>query len=134
MDRDWTPNPPATDIIIEKLVKAVDVELPNEYLGILRKYNGGEGDLALPPMWLQLWSVDEVIENYENDFYKTEFPGCFFFASNGGMESIAIRKTDSNKLDIVMIDPIAGIKSAESIAHDFQTFESAIGLPYEEEY
>ncbi len=126
------PNPPASEKLIVNLVRSVNIELPAEYLDILRKYNGGEGDLALPPMWLQLWGIDEVMENYESEFYKKEFPGYFFFASNGGMESIAMIKTNNNEMKIVMVDPIAGINSTEIIAQDFLTFERAIGLPYDE--
>lgn len=131
MDKNWTPNPPATSAEIEKLQVAAPIELPEAYLGILRRYNGGEGEIAMPPMWLQLWSVDEVIENVGVEFYKKEFPGHFFFASNGGMESIAMRKSPSGAVEIVMLDATAGLSSAEVIASDFGSFEEAIGKVYE---
>jgi hypothetical protein len=131
MDRNWTPNPPATSAEIEKLKKAVPFELPEAYLGILSKYNGGEGEIALLPMWLQLWSVDEVIESYGLEFFRKEFPGYFFFASNGGMESIAMRKSAYGAVEIVMLDANAGLSSAEVIASDFGSFDEAIGKVYE---
>lgn len=131
MDRNWTPKPPATSSEIEKLKAAVPIELPEAYLSILRRFNGGEGEIALPPMWLQLWSVDEVIENLGIEFYKKEFPGYFFFASNGGMENIAMRKSPSGVVEIVMLDAIAGLSSSEVIASGFGSFEEAIGKVYE---
>lgn len=131
MDKNWTPNPPATSAELEKLKAAAPIKLPDAYVGMLRRYNGGEGEIALPPMWLQLWSVDEIIENPGVEFYKEEFPGYFFFASNGGMESIAMRMSPSGAVEIVMLDAIAGIRSVEVIASDFASFEEAIGKVYE---
>jgi len=131
METNWTPNPPATSAEIDKLKAAAPIELPDAYLRILKRYNGGEGEIALPPMWLQLWSVDEVIENLSVEFYRKEFPGYFFFASNGGMESIAMRKSSLGAVEIVMLDAIAGLSSAEVIASDFASFGEAIGKVYE---
>lgn len=131
MNKNWTPKPPATSDEIDKLKRSVRIDLPKTYLDMLRHYNGGEGEIALPPMWLQLWCVDEVIENYGIEFYEKQFPGYFFFASNGGMESIAMRRTQSGTIEIVMLDAIAGLSSVEVIATDFGSFESTIGRVYE---
>jgi len=126
----WTPNRPASDDDIAKLMHSIKVELPEVYLDLLRRYNGGEGEIALPPVWLQLWSIDEVIENNGLDLFMGEFQDYLFFASNGGMESIAMRKSPSGTMEIIMLDMIAGLSSVEVISDDFVMFEKAIGHIY----
>ena len=85
----------------------------------------------MSPMWLQLWSVNEVLEYYNSESLLREFPDYFFFASNGGMETIAVYKSSTGSMEIVMIDAIAGIQSVEVIAKDFGEFEDAIGKIFE---
>jgi len=126
----WTPNQPASDNDIAKLIHTIKFELPEVYLDLLRRYNGGEGEIALPPMWLQLWNIDEVIENNGLDLFMGEFHDYFFFASNGGLESIAMRKLPSGTMEIIMVDMIAGLSSVEVISDDFVMFEKAIGHTY----
>jgi len=133
MSTDWDSNPPATEDEIKHLKEAVNFNLPEGYTSILKKFNGGEGELNLPPMWLRLWDIEEVIENLEIELYKEELPSLFFFASNGGMELIALREISFSQTDIVMVDPVAGIESIESIALNFNEFENAIGIPYEDD-
>jgi hypothetical protein len=123
----WTANPPADETKIDKLVRVVQFPLPGEYLDLLRRANGGEGALALAPLWLQLWSVDAVIEFSRSKLDAWRFPGYFFFADNGAGESIAMRRTPEGSLEIVMIDRLAGLDSAQVIARDFSTFVAAIG-------
>ena len=70
------------------LENTVGVSLPSEYLELLRLNNGGEGELALSPLWFQLFDVTSAIALATDDFYKAEFPNIFFFGGNGGLESI----------------------------------------------
>ena len=63
MEINWEPNAGATEEEIAILVAKTRKPLPEDYLNLLRKHNGGEGDLALEPMWLQLWCIKDVIEN-----------------------------------------------------------------------
>lgn len=129
MHINWKPNVGATEEELNKLKKETNISLPSGYISLLRKYNGGEGDLALEPMWLQLWSIDQVLE-YQGMEPLTDYPDYFFFASNGGMESIAFNNRNS---EIVMIDLIAGMASCKKIANTFSEFEEAIGKEYEED-
>lgn len=131
MTKYWNPQSPATDRDIEKLTQLVDFDLPQSYLTMLKRFNGGKGELALSPMWLQLWSVNEVLEYYNSESHLREFPDYFFFASNGGVETIAMHKSSTGSMEIVMIDAIAGIQSVEVIAKDFGEFEDAIGKIFE---
>lgn len=122
----WIARPPAGAKEIEKLKSVIRFELPVEYLDLLRRCNGGEGPLALAPLWLQLWSIDEVIEYSRWKLPAWRFPGYFFFAANGGPESIAMRRTAGGALEIVMIDTLIGLDSVEVIATDFATLVDAI--------
>jgi hypothetical protein len=128
-DRNWTRSRPATESEIADLVRSVDFDWPAEYLDLLRFSNGGEGELALPAMWLQLYAASTVIEMGNEDFYQSEFPDHLFFASNGGVEMIAF---DRSKKLIVMIDPISGPESAVEIAQNMDRFINAIGFEYNE--
>ena len=128
MNTTWIPNQPAAPAEIEMLKSSVNFDLPDAYVKMLLKFNGGEGEIDLAPQWLQLWSSDEVIANSREDIYKRDYPGCLFFASNGGMESLAMRKSSPNGVEIVMVDLIAGPESLEIIASDFGVFERALDL------
>lgn len=123
----WMAKPPASESDIEKLQQVIRFVLPPEYLDLLRRGNGGEGPLALSPLWLQLWSIEEVIEFSRWKLPAWRFPGCFFFGANGAAESIAMRRTPDGGLEIVMIDTLAGPDSTEVIATDFNAFTNAIG-------
>ena len=52
---------PATDADIAFLESKTNTELPREYLELLRFSNGGEGPLALPPLWFQPYAVKDCI-------------------------------------------------------------------------
>jgi SMI1 / KNR4 family (SUKH-1) len=138
-NRKWRARPAAGDAQIADLVKQSQISLPVEYLELLRATNGGEGELAFPPLWLQLYSVEECIELIHDPSMKDcrkvpqssddlASPDFFVFASNGGLESIAFDLRNGPSLPIVMIDPIAGPESAIQIAPDIVTFIQAIGI------
>ncbi len=124
----WHSQGGASDEELSALQAAVSVSLPNEYLALLRASNGGDGELALAPLWLQLHSASEVADLQQSKFHKEEFPGLLFFASNGGLESIAFDTRAGEPWPIVMVDCIAGIESAELIATDITEFIDAIGV------
>lgn len=123
----WHAGAPATEAEIEKLTAVVGFDPPARYLDLLRCGNGGEGPLALSPLWLQLWSVEEVVDFSRFTLYRRRFPGYFFFASNGASENLAMRRSRDGLLEIVTIDITMGIESAEVIATDFDAFVGAIG-------
>ena len=57
-------NPPATDYEIEELTKILGVELPNDFLNVLRTHNGQKGESA----WLfdsqEFLSTHRIIEEF----------------------------------------------------------------------
>jgi hypothetical protein len=89
--RQWLARPQASDAEIASLAKIARAELPLEYLALLRFSNGGEGPLALAPMWFQLYSVEDCIELCHLGEVLQAFPDFMFFGSNGGLESICVR-------------------------------------------
>jgi len=132
-DRNWSCNPPAREDDILRLIESCQVKLPDEYLALLRFSNGGEGDLALPPLLFVLFDVDEVLKTWSDSFYREEFPHFLFFGGNGGLEQIAFDLKRGEPYPIVMIDPIAGLESAMEIAPNMAHFIEAIGLEYADE-
>jgi hypothetical protein len=127
-NRNWSGNPPASEENILRLIQSCKVKLPDEYLDLLRFSNGGEGDLALPPLLFVLLNVDEVLEMLKDNLYREEFPDFPFFGGNGGLEKIAFNLRNAEPYPIVMIDPIAGLEGAVEIASDMAQFFAAIGL------
>jgi hypothetical protein len=132
-NRNWSGNPPASEDDILRLVESCRVKPPDEYLALLRFSNGGEGDLALPPLLFVLFDVDEALRTWSDSFYREEFTDFLFFGGNGGLEQIAFDLRRGEPYPIVMIDPIAGSESAEEIAPDMARFIEAIGLEYADE-
>jgi len=129
--RNWRREQPLSLQALNRFKHTIDVELPAEYAQLLRYANGGEGDLALPPRWFVLFDVDRVQALYQDDFYRKQFPGLFFFGGNGGLEMIAFDTRRPSPWPIVAVDPIAGMRSAMVIAPDLLRFIEAVGLPYE---
>ena len=130
MELNWEPNTGATEDEISSLVAKIKKPLPEDYLDLLRKNNGGEGDLGLEPMWLQLWCIKEVIGCNQLEPF-IDYPEYLFFASNGGMESMAFKFDNITNTEIVMIDLIAGIDSCQTIANNFIEFTEAIGKEFQ---
>ena len=131
IERKWGKFLPATDLEIEQLSSLTEIDFPQEFLDLLKFSNGGEGDIALPPLLFQLDKIQDIINLAKDDFYKNEFPNFLFFGSNGGLEMIAF-DLRTKPYPIVIIDPIGGEESAVEIAPTIVEFINAIGLEYKE--
>jgi hypothetical protein len=126
--REWRGSPPASEEELDLLKSRARAMLPSEYLDLLRFSNGGEGPLALSPLWFQLYSVDECIALCHSDGSTLEqFPTLMFFGGNGGLESIAFDLSVGPPWPIVTVDMIAGLDSVEQIAPNMAAFIDAIG-------
>ncbi len=125
-ERSWTPNAPASEDQVSELIAAMPFAPPAHYIELIRACNGGEGELALKPLCFQLFDTTFAISLLQDQFYCDNFPGLFFFGSNGGLESIAIEVETGR---IVMLDCIAGPESAIEIAPNMTEFIKAIGVP-----
>lgn len=126
--RSWAPGPPGDEAAIRALQQSAPVELPSEYIDLLRHSDGGEGPLALPPLYFMLYSAEYAAELNASDEHRDLYPGYFVFGSNGGLESIAFDVRDARPWRIAMYDPVAGVESAVVIAEDMASFMPAIGL------
>ena len=97
----------------------------------MRFTNGGEGPLALAPMWFQLYAVKDCIDLCLNQRVLEQFPTFMFFGSNGGLESIAFDLRVGPPWPIVMVDQVAGPESAKEIAPNIGAFIESIGIDAE---
>jgi hypothetical protein len=126
-DRQWSSRPPASEKAIERLRKAAPGPLPKEYVALLRYSNGGEGPLALPPLYFMLYEAEYAQEVNQNADHRDLWPEYFVFGSNGGLEKIAFDTGTEQPWPIVMYDPVAGTRSAVTIATNMQELINAIG-------
>jgi len=133
-NRHWDPKPPATEDAIRLVQQAAPQGLPPEYFQLLRYSNGGEGSLALPPLYFMLYSAEDSAEFNTDPRYSNLWPGQFTFGSNGGLERIAFDIGKPTPWPVIMFDPIAGMESSVVIAKDMATFILAIGLDSSEVY
>ena len=78
-------NPPATDYEIEELTKILGVELPNDFLDVLRIHNGQKGESA----WLfdsqEFLSTQRIIEEFNiwKNLLETKLQGKVSVADDG---------------------------------------------------
>ena len=126
--REWRKVQGASDSELAKLIGALPFDLPSEYMDLLRFSNGGEGELAFEPCWFQLFDVTFALQLWHDPAYRVNYPNLFFFGSNGGMEYIAFDMTQTRPWHIVMVDCIAGIKSARRLSEDIKSFIQSLGL------
>ena len=129
--RDWSARAPASEEAIERLRQHAAVALPEEYLALLRYSNGGEGSLALPPLYFMLYEAEYTNELNRSPDQLELYPGFFVFGSNGGLETIAFDTRGKEPWPIVMYDAVAGTQSAVTIAENMHEFILAIGLDEE---
>lgn len=130
-NREWRKAGGATEKEIVFLRGALPFQPPGEYIEFLRYSNGGEGKLALEPLWFQLFEVDFAIQLWNDHRYRREYPNFFFFGSNGGLECIAFDMSHSPPWPIVAVDCVSGIQSAVRISEDILSFIRRLGISAE---
>jgi hypothetical protein len=124
----WDRKPPAEPEAIQRLIAGAGVDLPEEYLSLLRHSNGGEGELGVEPGWFQLWPTEEVLD-LNRDYEVAEFaPGFFAFGSSGGGEILAFDLRGEKPWKVVMI-PFIPMEPEEAIAiaEHFGAFVQSMG-------
>jgi hypothetical protein len=129
----WNRKAPASPGSIDRLVVESKVELPGEYLTLLRYSNGGEGELGVKPGWFQLWPAEEVVALNESYEVEQNVPGFFGIGSNGGGELLAFDTRGGKPWKVVMI-PFIPMTAEEAIVivKDFGVFIQAMGHEYED--
>jgi hypothetical protein len=126
--REWSPRPPASEEAIQRLRQAAPGVLPKAYVALLQYSNGGEGPLALPPLYFMLYEAEYASDLNQNADQRELYPGYFVFGSNGGLETIAFDTRAAKPWPIVMYDAVAGTESAVAIAKNMEDFVRAIGM------
>jgi hypothetical protein len=84
----WDGNSQANEEDIAALVSWCPVELPSEYLELLRSSDGGEAQLSGYPHYVRIWSARNAIE--QNLGYEIQhwLPGFIGIGDNGGSELV----------------------------------------------
>jgi hypothetical protein len=116
----FSKQPGVSTAEVELALSSAGIELPTDYLSLLRFANGCEGFLG--DEYLRFYPADQLI-SLNNAFCTQEFlPGRFIFGSNGGGEAWAFD---------IRIKPAAVLKMPfipmhDRYSHSFGTFEEFI--------
>jgi hypothetical protein len=126
--RKWSSRPPASEEAIARLQNAAPGVFPKEYIALLRYSNGGEGPLALSPLYFMLYEAEYANEVNQSADQRESYPGHFVIGSNGGLEPIAFDTRATEPWPIIMYDAVAGTESDVTIAKNMEEFIGAIGV------
>lgn len=120
---EWYKSKGADDSEINQLQSAINFELPEAYINLLRFSNGGEASLRVQPLYFVLDSIQDALSYFESDASKA-FSGYFIFGGNGGGELLAIEQQTSA---VVCIDSCnSNTEEVIRIASTFDEFLSYI--------
>jgi hypothetical protein len=127
---DWSRKAPALEEGIQALIKETGLDFPEEYLSLLRYSNGGEGELAVDPLWFVIFPVEEVIDRNNSVEVAKELPGYFAFGSNGGGELLLFNTRESKPWKVYYA-PYIGMEEETVLEStpDFEAFVRAMGRP-----
>ena len=81
-------NRPATEGEVEDAQSVLELQLPSEYLTVMRKHGGGEGWVE-DGEYLKLWPVSELVANNRSLEAKRLVPGVVLIGTNGAGELFA---------------------------------------------
>jgi len=84
----FNANPPASQSIIENVVRLVPGVLPEGYMRFLQFANGGEGFIGANTYAI-LWRIEELLSMNREHQVSEYAPGLFVFGSDGGGEAFA---------------------------------------------
>jgi hypothetical protein len=84
----WDGNSPAAAEDVAALVSWCPVELPSEYLELLRSSDGGDAQLSGYPNYVRIWSARSAIEQNQAYEIQSWLPGFIGIGDNGGSELV----------------------------------------------
>jgi hypothetical protein len=93
-------NPRAEPMVIQQVVKELNLDLPSEYLDLFSLMNGGEGFIG--DNYCRFYALEDLMPLNEAFLVKEFAPGLFIFGSNGGGEAFAFN-TKSSPFSILEI-------------------------------
>jgi hypothetical protein len=125
--REWHKVEGASSAAIEQLKVVAPVALPESYLSLLSISNGGEGPLPVQPLWLCLYSAEEVVQIEQAGTFREFFSKLFVIGGNGGGEAVALDLRGTEPYPLVAFD-MANINLSESVQTIAPSFDAALEL------
>jgi hypothetical protein len=125
--REWRNVEGASSDAIAALKAIAPADLPESYYSLLAFSNGGEGPLAVQPLWFQLYPAEEAAQLERGGTFREFFEGLFVIGGNGGGEALAFDLRGSEPYPLVAFD-MTNINLAESIRPIASSFDAALEL------
>lgn len=125
--REWHKAEGATAEALAALKALAPANLPDSYYSLLSFSNGGEGPLAVQPLWLCLYPAEEVVEIVRSGSFREFFGKLFVIGGNGGGEGIAFDLSEVGNCPLVMFD-MTNTDLSESIKQIAPSFDAALEL------
>jgi hypothetical protein len=95
----------ASEQAVRSVEQSTGLKLPEEYVALIRRHNGGEGFIGSE--YLILWKVEELV-SFNHDYEVREYiPDLLLFGSNGGGEAYGF-KTNLVPWEIIRV-PFVGM-------------------------
>jgi hypothetical protein len=127
-DGTWRGHQGATESSVQALLRDAPLPLPTLLCDLLRAFDGGEGDLRVPPHWFVLDTTAQIQASFRDHSLAETFPGLLFFGGNGGLERIALdTRGTTAPWPVVTVDPVAGMDSLMTVSPNLEAFVAAIG-------
>ena len=107
--------PGATDDEIATCARGLDVQLPADYVGFLKKANGATGFIRRDRAYVDFWSTDATIESNRGYEVATYAPGLLLFGSDGGGEGFGFDMR-SSPWSVVVV-PFVGMSWEDAVVN-----------------
>ena len=110
----WQKVAGAAPHAIDVLRSIAPVDLPESYYSLLLFSNGGQGPLAVQPLWFCLYPAEEAAKTQLDGTFREFFEGLFVIGSSGGGEALAFDLRESEPYPVVAFD-MANANLSESV-------------------
>lgn len=84
----WPKRPGASSAQMNEVEAKLGFKFPQDYRSFLEWSNGGEAFIG--ELYIQIWAVGELIENYEGYHFEEFYPGVLGIASNMGGSCVGL--------------------------------------------
>ena len=125
--REWRKVEGASSDAIAALKSIAPADLPESYYALLSFSNGGEGPLAVQPLWFQLYPAEETARIERDGTFREFFEGLFVIGGNGGGEALAFDLRRGEPYPLVAFD-MTNINLTESVQPVASSFDAALEL------
>ena len=125
--REWLKVEGASSEAIALLKSIAPVDLPENYYSLLSFSNGGEGPLAVQPLWFCLYAAEDAAQIERDGTFQEFFEGLFVIGGNGGGEVVAFDLRESEPYPLVTFD-MTNVNLPESVQPIAPSFDAALEL------